>query len=184
MLEELIRKKDKNPTLDKVSDKIDETIDYHIGDDVFLKILPILSSKDLLITSDFFDINKITPNSAKSFSSDELKTISYMAKFYKEKVKYSVGEIERYLTFLGYDLEERATDIVCVRKDGEYKADLDTNIEYQTYLNLATQDYLQYKHTIKQIINNQKPKHIIRAVAESSPFLDGFDYGFDIVRMR
>ena len=146
--------------------------------------MPILSYKNLTISDDYFNINKITPNSAKDFTSDELKTISYMAKFYKEKVKFSVGEIERYLIFLGYDLEERATDLVCIEKVGEYEADLDTNIDYQTYLNLSPYDYMIYKHTVKQIINNQKAKHTILAITDGSPYLDGFDYGFDIVGLR
>ena len=184
MLKELIRTKDKNPTLDNVSDKIDETIDHYISDDIFIKIFPILSPKEMTRNDDFFKINNITPNREKNFSSDELKTISYMANYYKEKVKYSVGEIERYLKFIGYDLSERATDIVCIEKDGDYEPLLETNISFQTYLTLPNEDFREYKHTLKHFINSQKAIHLIKNSANGNPELNGWDAGFDIVRTK
>ena len=149
MLEELKNDKKRYSRLDAVKEHIDNTIDYHIGDDIFYRVFPILSPYDVkngeaglsegqIGLLQYFADNNITVNS-QPLNSDELKTISYLAPFLKEKMKYHIIEILRYLQITGNLLnieDKRVVDIQCVKiNDKYYDPSNADNLDFYEYRN-------------------------------------------------
>ena len=189
MIERLKRKYSKSKNVDTVSDYIDDTIDKELGDDVLLELNPILSKYDLAYNDKYFKINKISPNANVSFTSQELKTMAYLGSFYKERVKYNIGEIERYLSFLGYDVEHRATDIQCFKIADGYSVPASSNIDYQVYLGLFDGNARPYLHTINSNISTVTVRHNVNndivSVHDNGDYdFIGFEDGHDISSMR
>lgn len=165
MVDELYENRKKNDILDKVNDYINKTIDFGIDDNVFTTLAPFLSDEDIDETSDFFKQYKITPNGG--LNSDEYKTIAYLSLFYKEKIKYNIKEIERYVKFLGYNFDENFISILCLDKEKEYNCDKDNYITFDEYLKL----------TDKQLMG-------IDFKRSTQRFVDGFDIMFDFGVMK
>jgi len=108
----LKRAKEKNETVDFFHDCIDQTIEYFLNDDVYIDIYPALSGSLTQKDSPYFTATNITV--AQDLTPEEYKTISYMAKFYKEKVKYNPKEIERYMARIGHKLPEHSVTTMVV----------------------------------------------------------------------
>ena len=182
MIDDLKRQLDKNKQVDSVRDAIDETIDSLINDDAYLSLYPILSPSSIDIGNEFFGRNDITPNVIAEMTSEELKTASYLAEFYKEKVTHNVGDIDRYLWFLGYEHSGVAAEILCQDVETEY-FDEPTSITFQEYL--ALQDGEYYISFVRVGINVEQPSIIdVKINTNIDGYVDGFDVGFDIARFR
>jgi len=161
MIQKLYETKHKNKTLDKVNEYINNTIDEYIDDDIYFKLVPILSkSDDVDETNEFFKSYNITPKSG--LNSEEYKTISYLALFYKEKIKYNVKDIEKYFKFLGYEIDDDFMTILCLEKNSEYNCNINNYISFEEYLTLED----------KQKVKNEVNEKIFN-------YIDGFDRLFD-----
>jgi hypothetical protein len=176
----LYETKSKNQKLDETNSLINETIDKYIDDDAYYDTFPILSKQEIKSDNPYFKKHDITV--AKGLTSEEYKTISYLAPFYKEKVKYSVNNIERYLKFLGHKVDKQVCTIMCLHKDAPYYGDMDDCITFEEYLKLNYFDGFQV--TIK----SEFPKHETlnnEIVSEfKNQYLDGFDRYIDNIVMR
>ena len=163
----LYEKLNKNPVVDETNKLINETIDNFIDYDYLYYVFPILSKVELSSNADYFTANKISINMSLELNSDELKTISYLASFFKEKIRYNPKEIIRYLKILGYSPNEDDIVIGCLQKDSEYNDNIENYIEFEDYLLLP--DY----ETALNKITTKTYKHY-----------NGFDVGFDVLVMR
>ena len=147
MKKELFRSVDKSKISDGVVDAIDQSIDFLIPENQYDYLMPIFSKNDIDIYSDFFKTNFITPNANAGLSSDELKTISYMAKFWKEKSRYNIYNINRYLSFIGYNDNDNGSfiDVICTKISSGYGINSGI-ISFEEFLGLDDEDY--YKLSI------------------------------------
>ena len=157
----------KNPQYDSVNRLLDQTIDEYIRYDYLDEVFPIMSVNEINIDSNYFKNNSITPNEV--LSKEELKTASYLAPFYKEKVKYNVKEVYRYLNFLGHDEQRDDVQILCLDRRYEYNTVLDNYISFEEYL----------------LLEESQPYDILfEFTAGSVGYIDGFDIGIDYIGMR
>ena len=181
MREELYENKNKNELLDRTNKHINETIDYGIQYDYLDYVFPILSKMELKKDSEFFKTNSITINPDLDLSSRELKTISYLAPFYKEKIKYNPKDIIRYLYFLGYlDVTTDDYTILCLDKKKEYTDKRENYITFEEYLKLSY--YSVYEITSNIAETSVYPyKAIINTKTQSADnlYIDGFNTLFD-----
>jgi len=166
MIEELYEKKSKNYVVDKVNEFINNAIDEYITDDIYFSLVPILSkSNEIDENNEFFKTYNITPISG--LNSEEYKTISYLALFYKEKIKYNVKDIEKYLKICGYQVDDDFMTILCLNKDKEYDCDETNYIPFENYLLL--EDRQKVGNKLNEIVRN---------------YIDGFDIMFDTGSLR
>jgi len=133
MRAEFVENQSKNTIIDETNKLINETIDYGIKYDYLDYVFPILSDESFTIEDDFFRVNKISPNAGAFLSERELKTISYLALFYKEKVKYNNASIKKYLKILGYENTDASVTPLVLKKDGDY-TNKDDFISFEDYL--------------------------------------------------
>jgi hypothetical protein len=171
---------------------VDDVIDENLEEDYIHYIFPIISNIELNREADYFIANNITL-SDKQLNSDELKTISYLAPFYKEKVKYDVKQIIKYLGLLGHETSESDIEILCSNINSDY---MEETISFDEYLELYYYSELKLKLINK--ISGNKSLNINRRVDTSNTdstlseisysiddrFIDGFDILFDTLRMR
>ena len=180
MKEYLYETKSKNKYLDETNKVINQTIDNFINDDSYFDTYPILSKSEIKRDNPYFLKHDITP--VDGLTSEEYKTISYLAPFYKEKVKYSVNNIQRYLEFLGWKPDRQVYTIMCLHKDAPYYGNLDDCITFEEYLNL------NYYDGFKLTLNFEFPKHKTidetLVIATKNQYLDGFDKFIDNIAMR
>jgi hypothetical protein len=195
MRKQFYETKNKNPIVDKVNNYINETIDKGIQYDYFLDVFPVLSKLELTYNSRFFKLNKITPNGI-GLSDKELKTISYLAPFYKEKIKYNIKEIVRYLKFLGYDVTNEDVTLMCLDKTKTYDNNRSNYITFEEYLKLDKENIYGLEIIAKfQAGNGNYAK--IETTTKSNDiynddlyinvgvgFIDGFTVGWDTNKMR
>ncbi len=182
----LFRDKDKRPPIDYTIDCYDEVIDDKIDEDVFKYLAPILSkSNNINYDNPFFKAYQISVK--RGLTNDEYKTISYLANWQKEKVKYNPKEIVRYLRFLGYtDIKEKDVFILVVDETiGNLDEDdciiLKDTVEVGKPLPKAMsfEDYIMTEELekYKKIINK------IRQVVDRT-YIDGFDIAFGVGVMK
>jgi hypothetical protein len=195
MRKQFYETKNKNPIVDKVNNYINKTIDKGIQYDYFLDVFPILSKLELTYNSRFFKLNKITPNGI-GLSDKELKTISYLAPFYKEKVKYNIKEIVRYLKFLGYDVTNEDVTLMCLDKTKPYDDNRDNYITFEEYLKLDSENIYGVEIIAKFQAGNGNYVKIETATKSNNiynddlyidvgvGFIDGFTIGWDTNKMR
>ena len=182
MITELYETKNKNDIVDSVNNFINSTINNFIDDDTYFITVPILSNKEITQSNAYFKNSNITPEAG--LTSDEYKTISYIAPFYKEKVKYSVNNIDKYLKMIGYELEEQVATILCLDRDKEYNDQIEENyITLEEYFKL---DYVnEFNHTIISNIKQYKSiLSIVKTDIVQDAYIDGFDIAFDVVGMK
>ena len=195
MRKQFYETKHKNENLDKVNNYINKTIDKGIKYDYLLNVFPILSKLEIDYDSKFFELNKITPNGL-NFSSDEFKTMSYLAPFYKEKVKYNVKEIVRYLKFIGYDVDDEDVTLMCLDKEKPYSDNDDDYITFEEYLKLDDKNKFGVELFVK-IRKNDIEKVDLKATFKNNDkfsnelivdvgigFADGFTIGWDTYKMK
>jgi len=175
----LEREHDRDSGSDFILDTGAKVIKEFVDVDIFRKIMPILSKGDITIDEDFLKINKISPNRNKNFSSEELKTISYLAPFWKEKIQYNVNDINRYLWFLGYDFDNNPVDLVALNK-----YDIKSNsISYTEYLKLNSVPIYLSTHSITHGVAGNNVSHYLTTI-EDDRYLDGFDILNDFVGVK
>ncbi|MGW8169629.1 MAG: hypothetical protein ACWGHH_06460 [Sulfurovaceae bacterium] len=103
-----------NEILEAVSEHLKATLDYFKNIDVYYYIAPYLFRGDIDAACPYFQDNRITLNQSIQYTSDELKSISYLAKMYRNKIAYSPKNIDYYLQAIGYvKFNESAIDILC-----------------------------------------------------------------------
>jgi hypothetical protein len=195
MRKQFYETKNKNPIVDKVNNYINKTIDKGIQYDYFLDVFPILSKLELTYNSRFFKLNKITPNGIR-LSDKELKTISYLAPFYKEKIKYNIKEIIRYLKFLGYDVTNEDVTLMCLDKTKTYDSNRSNYITFEEYLKLDKENIYGLEIIAKfqagngnyvKIETTTKSNNIYNDdlyVNVGIGFTDGFTIGWDTNKMK
>jgi len=162
----LYEKLSKNPIVDNVNKNINATIDEFIKYDYLFYVFPVLSKIDIDINADFFKANNISINKSLELNTNELKTISYLAPFFKEKVRYNPKNIIRYLRIIGYYSNYDDVVIECIKNINNPDIEKDY-ISFEEYLSLP--DY----ETFKSIVKLQTYKNH-----------NGFDIGCDVLVMK
>ena len=101
--------------LDALSEAIQETINHFLITDPHYNIAPYFYDGEIGTDCTFFADNRITL--AEFNSSDDLKTISYLAPFYRNRIAYNPKNMDFYLRCIGHlSYSESAMDIVCYDK--------------------------------------------------------------------
>ena len=210
MIKELLEKGSRDKYTDNINTIINNTINNFIDIDYLYKVFPILSKKELTKDSIFFKDNKISLNTNLDLSQKELKTISYLSLFYKQKIKYNPKEIIRYLKFLGYDANIDDVNIMVFDKsnysiEDDYDNDFENkyitmeeylNLSYtiicKTSLNIKTLKYTPKVNIsintynfdlIKLSSNINNIKQLNTNIEVNRIYADGFDFGFDKIGM-
>ncbi len=133
-----------NDVLDALSEAIEKTILNFIDTDVYYFIAPYLSRKEISLDCPFFKDNRVSIQSEVGFPdtltdkqiSDNLKTISWLSLFQRNRVAYNPKNIDYYLRTLGYiKYNESAMDILCF-EDGECGNE-NKNITYEEWLSIS-----------------------------------------------
>lgn len=199
---------------DAINRVINDTIEHFIDDDYLYRTMPILSKKSITKYSDFWNDFKISLNRNIDFTEDELRTISYLAPFYKNKAKYNIKEVVRYLQFIGYEANEDTLSVECFDranydKDTQYDDDFDNKyITMEEYLLLSYFDVLVFNIEVDILkgVNNSgnlqsKLENKIYTVTNIKSiddnqkmefanlntqliYADGFDLGWDMIGMK
>lgn len=150
-----------NEILDALSEAIENTIAKYIDTDVYYHIAPHLSSKEITKDCPFFEDNRITLSEEifdienntttypsedlypsedeypidvifRDYTSEELKTISYLGLFQRNRVAYNPKNIDFYLRTLGYlGYSESMMNILCF-SGGECGSETE-NINYEEW---------------------------------------------------
>jgi len=179
--EYLYETKTKNDVVDATNENINTTIDKFIDDETYRDLLPALTYSETKRDSVFFQRYDITP--ANGLTSDEYKTISYLAQFYKEKIKYSVNNIQRYLEFLGWQPSRQICTIMCLEEGKPYYGDIEDCISFEDYLKLYYYD--EFHEDIHIEFNNKIIKSdTLLLINFNETYLDGFDKYIDNIAMR
>ncbi len=101
---EKVKTNDKRDTLKEI---YNETIRIDYSTNLYSFLYPVLSEKDEDINKEiltFLQQHRISINKNVSFTNEELLTISYLAPFYKEKIRHNIFEFNKYLFLIGYDV--------------------------------------------------------------------------------
>ena len=156
-----------NPYIDETNKLINETIDYYLKDDVFYEIYPILAKGEIDYKNNYFTHERITPSTL--LTSKEYKTLSYLAPFYKEKIKYNpLMDIQRYLKFLGYDFLEDDFNLLCLEMGKPYDDNLDNYIYFKDYLQGKEDGTLTKEYVITNKIYIKKHRSVIESNLSNS----------------
>ncbi len=178
--------------INTVIDAYDKAIDEYLDYDVYKTIFPILSTAEIDGDNPFFLSNNITL-SRKDLSSDEFKTISYLAIWEKEKIKYNPKRIIQYMRMLGYTIEDE--DVFTIVLEDSHssltKEECDryaiiTEVNDPNNNSMAFEDYLEYLQSFEAYdrihcrvgVNCptvQKVSNSIGAIA-TLPNIDGLDF--------
>ena len=143
-------------------------IDKFKNEDIEFDIMPYLFKGSLSTKSAFFDDNNITLSNYTS--SEDLKTISHLAMFYKERVAHDPFNIVRYLRCIGHiGYDENPMEI------GIYEKNHCGDIGYAIPLD----SYKKLNYSVVSIIGifNQ-----VSALKEA--YFDGLDTGIDQIGMK
>ncbi len=181
--------------IDSKSDKLNNAIDAINGalkeyttKDYYLDVMPILSKEELKPDSNYFTMGRITPNPV--LTCDELKTASYLAPFYKNKMKYSPIEMYRYFFFMGYTPRRDRFTMFCLPVDsisstGEYDPETEINngqgITFEEYL-LIPEYPTSFTNLTADIIPLSALGWFVLIEATATPeyeYIDGFTMDFD-----
>lgn len=136
--------------IDNIINAYDKTIDTYLDYDVYYTLFPILSTKEVQYDNPFFLSNNITL-SREDLSSDEYKTISYLAIWEKEKIKYNPKRIINYARMLGYTIDSK--DVFTIVLDDKYSSltekqcdnfAISIEIGDSDENGMAFEDYLEY----------------------------------------
>ncbi|MFT7880442.1 MAG: hypothetical protein ABXS91_08620 [Sulfurimonas sp.] len=140
-----------NSIYDAVSKAIEATINHFIGNDPYFYIAPYFYTGEIDKSCPFFGDNRITfPN--YDIPSDDLKTMSHLAPFYRNRIAHNPKNINYYLRALSYiGYGESGFDILCyeaidcsaaspshityeewLKLDGDYVYTYDQDVEVQT----------------------------------------------------
>jgi len=104
-----------NDILDALSEVIEATINHFLDYDPHYHIAPYLSSREILRDTTFFQDNRITLSDYTA--SEDLKTMSYLAPFYRNRVAYNPKNIDFYLRSLGHlKYSEVGMKLICYEK--------------------------------------------------------------------
>jgi hypothetical protein len=166
---------------DNLKTIVDKTIDT-IDRDVYSVLMPILGDK---VNKNYFKAYQISV--VEGLTDKEYKTISYLAPFVKEKIKYNVKEIVRYLRWLGYaDVTYNDVFLLAVHKSVESK------INY--YCKLLKQEITIDSYKLKDEAISideylaQKPFDFFVTVGANNNsdvrYRDGFVTNFDVEQMK
>lgn len=121
-----------NETLNAVSEALKKTIDHFLSADPFYYFAPYFFDGGIDKQCPFFRDNRVTLPLAQLSSSD-LKTISYLAPFYRNRVAYNPKNIDYYLRATGWmKYDDTAMDIIVYREN--MCGDPSGEIMYQKYL--------------------------------------------------
>ena len=143
-------------------------IDKFKNEDIEFDIMPYLFKGSLSTKSAFFDDNNITLSNYTS--SEDLKTISHLAMFYKERVAYDPFNIVRYLRCIGHiGYDENPIEIGIYEKN--HCGDIAYTIPLDSYRKLNAKDTAFIK------INNSFSVH-------KEAYFDGLDIGIDQIGMK
>jgi len=124
---------------DALTEVINSTVEHFLGGDPYYPIAPYLCSGEIDSTCPFFDDNRITL-SEKGLSSDELKTISHLSTFYRNRVAYNPVNIDRYLQVLGHiTYSQSSMDILCFHQSS--CGDVEGAITYEEWKNLPYPEF-------------------------------------------
>lgn len=163
MREELFRSVD-SPSNDvnSVIDKYDNTIDLYLDYDVYNFLYPILSPNAIDFDNDFFSSNSISVR--EGFTSDEYKTISYLAQWEKEKIKYNPKRIVNYFNLLGYPVrsEDVFTLVIPQEASNFEKADCDI-LARKAEVGSPLDEVLAFEDYREQLRELEKYKNVIFA---------------------
>lgn len=177
-----VEDKDKKRFLDIVQGHINATIQHFVKEDVFEAYLPMLSPEAMSHDSDFFKSNHITV--ALGLNSEEYKTASYLALFYKEKANYSVDNINKYLKFIGYDVSESPFDLLVMDKTKTYTTEEANYITFDEYMALSPIAYMPVEHTMTSKVSTYGQRQELLHIVLNGAYIDGFDISFDEAGMR
>ncbi len=104
IFKENINLKENRDTLKEI---YNETIRIDYSTNLYAFLYPILSEKDDDTNKNvlaFLQRHRITTNKDITLTNEELLTISYLAPFYKEKIRHNIFEFNKYLFLIGYDV--------------------------------------------------------------------------------
>ncbi|NOR58755.1 MAG: hypothetical protein GQ474_09565 [Sulfurimonas sp.] len=126
---------------DAVSEAVGKTIDHFLKDDPYYSIIPYLYDGEIDATCPFFEDNRITVSD--TLSSEDLKTMSYLAQRYRSRVAYNPKNIDYYMRALGHiDYSQSAMDMVCFPK--AECGQLANTIKFQEWLALPASEQCDY----------------------------------------
>lgn len=133
---------------DAISEAIDATVAHFVKEDPYYYIAPYLSQMEIGKDCPFFADNRITLIDT-DIASEDLKTMSYLATFYRDKIAYSPKNIDYYLRALGHlSHNESGMDIVCY-ENVNCTDPLITEIPYSEWLLLDGEYTTTYNMTIE-----------------------------------
>lgn len=102
-----------NSIYDAVSKSIEDTIEHFIDDDPYYYIAPYLSKKEIDKRCPFFTDNRITLPDI-DLCSDDLRTMSHLATFHRNRIAYNPKSLDHYLRLLKHiDYDQNGFDILC-----------------------------------------------------------------------
>jgi len=92
---------------------LSETVEQTLSTDPYYYIAPYLYKGEIDKDCPFFKDNNITLPS-KLLASEDLKTIAYLAKFYRNRLAYDPRNIDRYMWATGHiPYSKSSYDILC-----------------------------------------------------------------------
>jgi len=131
---------------DAVAEAIDQTILHFMVQDPYYYIAPFFSAQEISKKCPFFVDNRITLPEF-DISSDDLKTMSYLAPFYRNRIAYNPKNIDNYLKALGHlKHDESGMDIICYESI-DCENPLTTYITYEEWLSLEGDYVITYDKT-------------------------------------
>ena len=100
-----------------VREALDLAVTHFLNEDPYYYVAPFLSEKEITKNCPFFENNGISLP-PKVLTSEDLKTISYLAPFYRNRLAYDPKNIDRYLWATGHlDYSVSSFDLLCFEAD-------------------------------------------------------------------
>ena len=120
--------------------------DLNPKQDPYQDVIPSLSREDVKGITTYFRDNRITLKEDLELSEGELKTISYLAEFYRKRVAYNPMAINMYLATLGYcGWNDKPVKVVCYKK-GMYDTE-EGRISFDEWKELSDDEKKEYVTT-------------------------------------
>jgi hypothetical protein len=152
-----------------INDVIDKTIDKFFPTHPIYHIMPYFWKGELKIDSDFFHDNQTPLSETLTYSSSDLKTISHLSLYHKNRIAYDPKSVDRMLQSTGL-IKWNET----VFSMGIYRVGHCGDSRYS----ISKEDYYKLPENAQKVIMINTDIKITRT------YFDGIDIGYDKIGVK